>query len=123
MGWKDKGLKKSEMKGRRNFIGDMQSLIARYFYFRKIDMFSLRSNPIWYKSRRVSDISSASAHIESFMTYRKSRQRFISMKKDIFRNRKMPFFLWSIRDTSASRLTCLPTQSLRDSVPVCAPFC
>ena len=28
-------------------------------------MFSLRSNSIWYKSRRVSDISSALAHIES----------------------------------------------------------
>ena len=33
------------------YLVDMQTSFARYFYFRKIDMFSLCSNSIWYKSR------------------------------------------------------------------------
>ncbi len=38
------------------------------------------------------NISSASAHIESFMTYRKSRQRFISLKKRQISLSKSVFF-------------------------------
>ena len=62
----------------------MQTPFARYFCFRKIDMFSGRSKPLPYKTRYDINLVAerqhieCKAHIESFTTYRKSYKRFIS---------------------------------------------
>ena len=79
----------------------MQTSFARYFHYRKIDMFFAL-----LKTRYDINLVAERQHIECTSTYRvcktyrKSRKRFISMKKRLVETSR---FFWSGRRDSNSR--------------------
>ena len=91
----------------------MQTPFARYFCFRKIDMFFalLKTR---YDINLVAERQhiECKAHIESFMTYRKSCKEFISMKKDIFLSKNV-FFLGAGAGFEPTALLRCPENKLR----------